>query len=95
MDFKRYLLHVSTAMTAIFGGTFLIRYFRDGDILKDQLILGVIGVVLLLISLRLRKKESNKPNSQNKIDSAFLTTRRLESYQTDDTERKKSKNPDK
>ena len=89
MDFKRYLLHVSTVMTAIFGGTFLFRYLRDGDVLKDQLVLGVIGLALLLISLALRKKESNKQNSQNKTDSAFVTTKRLESYKTDDNERTK------
>lgn len=94
MNFKRYLLHVSTAMTAIFGGTFLIRYFKNGDILIDQLVLAVIGLVLLLISLQLRKKETSQQSDQTQNYSDSFTADRLDSYKSEGDYRKKPRKKD-
>ena len=40
----------------IFGGVFTIRYFMDGEILLDQLIVACIGLILLIALVLWRKK---------------------------------------
>ncbi|WP_010306288.1 hypothetical protein [Kurthia senegalensis] len=46
-----YLLFFASMMLIIFGGTFLIRYTRTGDVLVDQLLGVFVGIVLLIGSI--------------------------------------------
>jgi hypothetical protein len=44
-------------LTVILGGGCLIRYFRDGDVYIAELVGGVIGLFLLMISLFVGKRQ--------------------------------------
>ncbi len=46
-----YLLFFASMMLIIFGGTFLIRYIRTGDVLVDQLLGIFVGIALLIVSI--------------------------------------------
>jgi hypothetical protein len=51
MKINSYLLHLAITIIVIFGGTFIIRYFRTGELLLDQIIGASVGVILLIVSL--------------------------------------------
>ena len=51
MKINSYLLQLAITIIVIFGGTFIIRYFRTGELLLDQIIGASVGVILLITSL--------------------------------------------
>ena len=51
MKINSYLLQLAITIIVIFGGTFIIRYFRTGELLFDQIIGASVGVILLITSL--------------------------------------------
>lgn len=48
MGINSYLTHLAIAIIVIFGGTFIVRYCRTGELLIDQIIGGLVGIVLLM-----------------------------------------------
>ncbi|WP_193224400.1 hypothetical protein [Bacillus sp. B1-b2] len=50
-----FLFRAAFLMIIIFGGIFTIQYFRTGDILLVQLIGLVIGVILLVSAVIMKK----------------------------------------
>ena len=57
---KYWLLFYGMSITMIFGGGFLIRFVRDGDFYIAEFIGGIVGIILVIISLLL--KGSMKPD---------------------------------
>lgn len=55
MKINSYLIQLAITIIVIFGGAFIIRYFRTGELLLDQIIGASIGVLLLIASLIWRK----------------------------------------
>ncbi|SET74961.1 hypothetical protein SAMN05421676_107175 [Salinibacillus kushneri] len=55
MKINLFLIQFATSLLVIFGGTFIFRYFRTGELLLFQLIGASVGVVLLIASLIWRK----------------------------------------
>ncbi|MFF2752982.1 hypothetical protein ACFVR1_04380 [Psychrobacillus sp. NPDC058041] len=55
MKFNSYLIQLAIIIIIIFGGIFTLRYFRTGELLLDQIIGFVLGVVLLLAAIVWRK----------------------------------------
>jgi hypothetical protein len=51
MKINSYVLQLAITIIVIFGGTFIIRYFRTGELLLDQIIGASVGVILLVASL--------------------------------------------
>jgi hypothetical protein len=51
MKINSYLLQLAITIIVIFGGTFIIRYIRTGELLLDQIIGASVGVILLITSL--------------------------------------------
>ncbi|RIW37405.1 hypothetical protein D3H55_05055 [Bacillus salacetis] len=49
-------------LMVIFGGGFMIRFFRDGDFYIAVFTVGVAGILLTAISLYLAKKQSHIEN---------------------------------
>ena len=60
MKINTTLLQLAIVIIVIFGGTFTIRYFRTGELLLDQMIGIIVGVVLLISSLIWRKMNHHK-----------------------------------
>lgn len=60
MKINLFLLQLAITMLVIFGGAFSIHYFITGELLLDQLIGTIIGFVLLISSLILRRKQLKK-----------------------------------
>ncbi|RFU64018.1 hypothetical protein D0466_10780 [Peribacillus glennii] len=56
MKINVFLNNLACMMILIFGGTLLLRYFRTGELLVDQVIGILIGVILLMASFIWRKK---------------------------------------
>ncbi|HWK23590.1 MAG TPA: hypothetical protein VNS08_11230 [Ureibacillus sp.] len=63
MNANTALVQLAISIIVIFGGTFIFRYFRTGELLLDQMIGASVGVVLLIASLLWRKinKKNHKP----------------------------------
>jgi hypothetical protein len=57
---KQSLFLFGLAMTVIFGGGFLIRLVRDGDFYIDQFAGGLVGIVLLIIAMFVKKNENKR-----------------------------------
>ena len=55
MGTNSYFIQLAITIVVIFGGTFIIRYLRTGELLLDQIICLAIGVILLFASLVWRK----------------------------------------
>ena len=55
MKINSYFIQLAIAMLMIFGGTFIIRYFRTDEILLDQIMGASVGFLLLFASLIWRK----------------------------------------
>lgn len=53
------IIRLATLMSIIFGAILIIQYYQTGDILIDQLIGGVLGIILLVSSF-IWKKYMNK-----------------------------------
>lgn len=51
MKINSSLIQLAIIMITIFGGTFTIRYLRTGELLLDQIIGALVGVILLIASL--------------------------------------------
>ncbi|WP_146549743.1 hypothetical protein [Rummeliibacillus suwonensis] len=52
---KRTLMSLGISLYIIFGGGFLIRFVRDGDFYIAEFIGGILGIILLMISLFIPK----------------------------------------
>lgn len=48
MKINQYFLRLSVILIVIFGGSFVIRYFRTGELSEDQIPGMLLGVVLLI-----------------------------------------------
>ncbi len=57
MKINTYLIQLACMILLIFGGTFILRYFRTEELLLDQIIGVVIGFILLMSSLIWRIKK--------------------------------------
>ena len=55
MKTNSYFIQLAITMLVIFGGIFIIRYLRTGELLLDQMIGVAVGFFLLLASLIWRK----------------------------------------
>ncbi|MGG0657702.1 hypothetical protein [Rummeliibacillus pycnus] len=55
---ERLLMSLGILSTIIFGGGFLIRFVRDGDFYIAEFMGGIIGIILILISMFVVKKSS-------------------------------------
>ena len=55
MKINSYLLQLAITVIVIFGGTFIFRYIRTGELLLDQIIGASVGVLLLMTSLIWRR----------------------------------------
>lgn len=62
MKINVYLIYLSSSIILIFGGLFTIRYFTRGELLLDQLIASLIGIVILIGSLVWRKINTDTKN---------------------------------
>ncbi|PGS51282.1 hypothetical protein COC46_11610 [Bacillus sp. AFS041924] len=51
MKINTYLIQLAITIIIIFGGTFIIRYFRTSEILLDQMIGISMGLFILVFSL--------------------------------------------
>lgn len=59
LEINSYLIRFAVTIIVIFGGIFTIRYFKTGELLLDQIIGALIGVILLIgayIWRNIRKK---------------------------------------
>ena len=55
MKINTFLIQLAVTTIVIFGGTFTIRYFRTGELLLDQIIGALVGIILLIATLIWRK----------------------------------------
>ena len=55
MKINTYLIQLAITIIIMFGFTFIIRSFRTGDLLMDQLIGISVGLLLLIFSLIWRR----------------------------------------
>ncbi|PGK52561.1 hypothetical protein CN918_28205 [Priestia megaterium] len=65
MKINDYLIQLSITIIIIFGGTFVIKYFRTGDILIPQGIAFAIGLILIISSFIWRYSHKRKTRSQS------------------------------
>ncbi|ALC83045.1 MULTISPECIES: hypothetical protein [Bacillus] len=56
ISWKSFFLMYGISITILFGGGFLIRFFRDGDFFILEFVAGVIGVILLSVGVFLKNK---------------------------------------
>ncbi|HIS28305.1 MAG TPA: hypothetical protein IAA78_02495 [Candidatus Avamphibacillus intestinigallinarum] len=57
---KHFLLTLSMGMIIIFGGGFLIRFIRDSEFYIAEFIVGIIGIILFIVGLRLDGTANSK-----------------------------------
>ena len=57
---KHFLLSLSMGMIIIFGGGFLIRFIRDSEFYIAEFIVGIIGIILFIVGLRLDGTANSK-----------------------------------
>lgn len=57
---KNFLLTLSMGMIIIFGGGFLIRFIRDSEFYIAEFIVGIIGIILFIVGLRLDGTANSK-----------------------------------
>ncbi|EPD53303.1 hypothetical protein MHH33_11135 [Paenisporosarcina sp. FSL H8-0542] len=62
MKINTYLIQLACMILLIFGGTFILRYFRTEELLLDQIIGVVVGFLLLIFSLfwRIKKNKASR-----------------------------------
>lgn len=61
MKINTYFIQLASTIIVIFGGTFTIRYFRAGELLLDQLIGAMVGILLLMATIIWKKSLLSKP----------------------------------
>lgn len=61
MKINTYFIQLASTIIVIFGGTFTIRYFRAGELLLDQLIGAMVGILLLMATIIWKKYLLSKP----------------------------------
>lgn len=59
LKINSYLIQFAIILIVIFGGTFTIRYYRTGELLLDQILGAIVGLILLSASLIWRKVNRN------------------------------------
>lgn len=62
MKTNNVLIQLALLMIIIFGGVFILRFLKNGEILLDQLIGVSIGLIILIGSLIWRKRAIIKSN---------------------------------
>lgn len=62
MKTNNVLIQLALLMIIIFGGVFILRFLKNGEILLDQLIGVSIGLIILIGSLIWRKRAIMKSN---------------------------------
>ncbi|PEJ53810.1 hypothetical protein [Bacillus sp. AFS017336] len=55
MKINNYLIKFALTLIVMFGGTFVIHYFKTGELLLDQIIGFSVGLLILTFSLIWRK----------------------------------------
>jgi len=55
LKINTYFIQLAITILVVFGGTFIIRYFRTGELLLDQMIGATVGILLLIITMVYRK----------------------------------------
>ncbi|WP_417900383.1 hypothetical protein ABN702_09105 [Bacillus haimaensis] len=55
MELNSYVIRLSLMIIGIFGGVFLFRYIKNGELLLDQLIGVTVGVLLLVVAVIWRR----------------------------------------
>ena len=55
---RRLIMSLGILLTIIFGGGFLIRLVRDGDFYIAEFIGGIIGVIILLFCVFVKKSRN-------------------------------------
>lgn len=60
MNMNLFLIQLAITTMVIFGGTFSLRYFINGELLLDQIIGAFVGLILFISALIWRK--INKQN---------------------------------
>lgn len=55
MELNSYVIRLSFLIIGIFGGVFLFRYFKNGELLLDQLIGVTVGLLLLVVAIIWRR----------------------------------------
>lgn len=61
MELNSYVIRLSLMIIGIFGGVFLFRYIKNGELLFDQLIGVTVGVLLLVVAVIWRR--THQPSS--------------------------------
>ncbi|MCM3770394.1 MULTISPECIES: hypothetical protein [Priestia] len=62
MEINSYLIRFSCMLMLMFGGLFIIRYLKTGDLFLDQLLAFGAGFVLFIGSLMWRRKHQRQEN---------------------------------
>ena len=71
MERNAFLIRLSVSLMLLFGGIFVLRYFKNDEILIDQLAGVLVGMFLLIGSLIWRRKLLKKRKSKY-IDKTLL-----------------------
>ncbi|WDW07195.1 hypothetical protein [Priestia aryabhattai] len=62
MEINSYLIRFSCMLMLMFGGLFIIRYVKTGDLYLDQLLVFGAGFVLFISSLIWKRKHQHREN---------------------------------
>ncbi|NGY86802.1 hypothetical protein [Priestia megaterium] len=62
MEINSYLIRFSCILMLMFGGIFIIRYVKTGDLYLDQLLVFGAGFVLFIGSLIWKRKHQQQGN---------------------------------
>lgn len=62
MEINSYLIRFSCMLMLMFGGIFIIRYVKTGDLYLDQLLAFGAGFVLFIGSLIWKRKQQQQGN---------------------------------
>ena len=61
LKINTYFIQLAITILVVFGGAFIIRYFRTGELLLDQMIGASVGILLLIVTMVYRKTFIKKP----------------------------------
>ena len=61
LKINTYFIQLAITILVVFGGTFIIRYSRTGELLLDQMIGASVGILLLIVTMVYRKTFIKKP----------------------------------
>lgn len=51
MKIHSFIMRLALLISIIFGGTFTIRYIKTGELLLDQMLGGILGIVLIIVTI--------------------------------------------